>query len=516
MGSCCTKETPKVNSSVPPSSSGDITEPIYTADSDDEEGVVKNPIVPDMSKAYSPPPAVEPVATTSTTISSSSEAPPQPADSINSEASPRRKSHAVQRRRSTISTNGKDVLSVVEVDMAPLSTAGKFRANVVAEVNYSQCVDKMTPTLTGESLLTPMTDAEVYRRGWAEKRGHMVKNWKKRWFVVDETEIRYYVKERESAPFGADLKGQVGLAFGSIDATVEKNDKGEDIEVMVVRNSDKDLYMTFDDSDEADSWTRSINEAIRRASVAALAAGALELLGAVNISLQPGETDRVSLGGGVGRASGVGDTASASGAALTYRGEEWFAAQRLAYEQTLLGAYFSQRTTRKAFRCRKHGFSADSKRSTVAVDMSFYFSHVEHEHPPSNTADYGRVLADCPAECAGIAWTLITATGTPASSSAGKLSFADITDLISGSNSNGVLESEATLSVVAGKLSFSVEFSAEGVGNAQKAVFRDFTEKLVDILRYCVMIQKVNHFTTGLVPNPKAKKSMVIAAQVSR
>jgi hypothetical protein len=466
---------------------------------------VKNPIVPD--KAYSPPTVADPVAVAPVVAPA-----PPPLSATTSEPEARQEPQAMKRRRSSISTTGKEV--TVEVDMAPM-TGGRFgRKNIVATINYAQCVEKMSNSLTGESLLSPMTEDEVYRRLWAQKRGHMVKNWKKRWFVLDRSEVRYYTREKAQAPFGEDLKGQVSIVFGSIDTAVEKDDKGVDIEVVIVRNTDKDLYMTFDEAADADAWIRSVREAIRRASMEVLATGPLQLLGPINTSLASGDVGRVSLTAG-GSTSSAAAVAAGAGGGFTYKGEEWFMAQRAAYEETLLGCYFERKdNTRRTFRCRKHGFSADSKRCNVIVDISFWFSEVDFDGPPTNSIFYGKALGNCPAMCGGISWT--PAGAAPGSSSSGKVSFADITDVISGSNSNGILDQEATLSLVIGKLSFCADFSAEGAANGMKGVFRDFTDKLVDVLRFQELVAQCNHFSTDMTPNPKNKKTLVINAQVSR
>lgn len=495
MGSCCAKE----DSNPIPTDRG-IVEPIYTGDSDDEDGVVKNPIVPDAVKPYSPPPAADPISA------------PRPVPfEANESHSKSQMKQVAQRRRSSISLNGKEVVKTVEVNMTPMSTGGKFgRSNVAMDVNYDQCVDKMADSVIGKSLLSPMLDSEVYRRGWAEKRGHMVKNWKKRWFVVDKTEIRYYVKEKEAEPFGDGLKGQVSIVFATIESVVEKDDKGNTIDVVVVRNSDKDLFLTFAEAEEADAWVRSTREAIRRASIEFLEENPLQLLAEVNTCVAIGAGD-------VSRATTSSRTSTGAGdnglSIYTYKGEEWYMGQRLAIEQTLLGAYFTsgKGATRRGFRCRKHGFSADSKRNTLTVEVSFYFSHVDwdHDRPPVNCAEYGRALSNCPSDCAGLTWTVTTPT---TGSSSGKVSFADITDVFSGKAAN-IKDSEATLSIIVGKLSYCIDLSAESAANGHEGVFRDFTQRLITILQFYDQTAKCNHFSTGKTSNPKNKKALMISAQ---
>lgn len=51
--------------------------------------------------------------------------------------------------------------------------------------------------------------AGIMKRGWLRKCGHMVKSWKKRYFVLDGTrgEVSYYEKALDFPPYGEGLKG---------------------------------------------------------------------------------------------------------------------------------------------------------------------------------------------------------------------------------------------------------------------------------------------------------------------
>lgn len=42
----------------------------------------------------------------------------------------------------------------------------------------------------------------VEREGWLTKRGHKVKNWKKRWFVLDSRSLAYFKAEKDAEPAG--------------------------------------------------------------------------------------------------------------------------------------------------------------------------------------------------------------------------------------------------------------------------------------------------------------------------
>jgi len=54
-------------------------------------------------------------------------------------------------------------------------------------------------------------EAETVKMGWLSKQGHVVKNWKKRWFVLEKGVLRYFVKPMGQVPYGEGLKGEMIL-----------------------------------------------------------------------------------------------------------------------------------------------------------------------------------------------------------------------------------------------------------------------------------------------------------------
>lgn len=60
--------------------------------------------------------------------------------------------------------------------------------------------------------------------GWLRKRGHVVQNWKTRYFVLDNGFLTYYVDKLDLPPYGKTMKGQLCLA-GYRDAAIIENGK---------------------------------------------------------------------------------------------------------------------------------------------------------------------------------------------------------------------------------------------------------------------------------------------------
>jgi hypothetical protein len=62
--------------------------------------------------------------------------------------------------------------------------------------------------------------------GWLRKRGHVVPNWKTRYFVLDNGFLTYYVDKLDLPPYGKTMKGQLCLA-GYREATVIDQNTGK-------------------------------------------------------------------------------------------------------------------------------------------------------------------------------------------------------------------------------------------------------------------------------------------------
>eukprot|EP01038_Epipyxis_sp_PR26KG_P009890 gene9890-13303_t len=81
--------------------------------------------------------------------------------------------------------------------------------------------------------------------GWLKKRGHVVMNWKTRYFVLDNGYLTYYVDKSDTPPYGKDVKGQICLiGYREIDllAGNHNNESGSAVRksISAVTSSAKD------------------------------------------------------------------------------------------------------------------------------------------------------------------------------------------------------------------------------------------------------------------------------------
>lgn len=98
--------------------------------------------------------------------------------------------------------------------------------------------------------------------GWMRKEGHVVHNWKRRFFVLDSGYLTYFVDSIVAPPFGSALKGRLDLTK----ATVTKN--VANVKCLIVVQSadivDKPVGTVIEYESESirDDWVVALNEHI--------------------------------------------------------------------------------------------------------------------------------------------------------------------------------------------------------------------------------------------------------------
>jgi hypothetical protein len=98
-----------------------------------------------------------------------------------------------------------EVVSDVPVSMAGLS-GGVTQATVLASSSAPAPAVSKTPPL---------------KKGFILKEGHLVKNWKNRFFVLDAGVMTYYESSTDKPPYGVNKKGEIFLRGTT--AKVDKN-----------------------------------------------------------------------------------------------------------------------------------------------------------------------------------------------------------------------------------------------------------------------------------------------------
>jgi hypothetical protein len=95
------------------------------------------------------------------------------------------------------------------------SSLGTTLANTTTTAHSAlSSSDTSAPVVTPPVSLAPVPSV---MQGWMKKEGHQFKTIKRRYFVLQEGELRYYERPLATPPFGEKLKGTFSLKDGSVE-----------------------------------------------------------------------------------------------------------------------------------------------------------------------------------------------------------------------------------------------------------------------------------------------------------
>ena len=119
----------------------------------------------------------------------------------------------------------------------------------------------------GISLIKQPSVESLTLKGWLNKRGHVVRNWKRRYFVLTSNSLKYFKKEKDEPPFGDNLCGEILLkgAIMNVLVTKRRGKRRTNIEI-IGRRGEKDLTFELSHSHEC-NWITQIEWTIRRCSL---------------------------------------------------------------------------------------------------------------------------------------------------------------------------------------------------------------------------------------------------------
>jgi len=96
--------------------------------------------------------------------------------------------------------------------------------------------------------------SEIVKEGYLTKQGHLVKNWKKRWFVLKHGYMQYFKNIQKLK----EPSGTISLRQGSIAKTFTKN-----CFVVYDAQNDKKYFITAGSDEEMSEWFEAISFCIR-------------------------------------------------------------------------------------------------------------------------------------------------------------------------------------------------------------------------------------------------------------
>ena len=108
--------------------------------------------------------------------------------------------------------------------------------------------------LNGRSIIYTPPSEYLLRRTWINKRGHMLRTWKKRYCVLEKNELKYYQSADPNPPYGKSLKGQIALLGAVCSVSLSGGMKNDPLRLCVEIFGDKgekDLFFELDFNEEA-------------------------------------------------------------------------------------------------------------------------------------------------------------------------------------------------------------------------------------------------------------------------
>ena len=103
--------------------------------------------------------------------------------------------------------------------------------------------------------------------GWLQKQGHFVRNWKKRFFVLEMGRLQYFEKKspKEGPPYGVNSKGCILMTHIELQEPDVDEANSEDANKIYLMDTEsgKDLLVAASDYKECQIWKETLQAHIR-------------------------------------------------------------------------------------------------------------------------------------------------------------------------------------------------------------------------------------------------------------
>mmetsp|Transcript_2966 Transcript_2966/g.7368 ORF Transcript_2966/g.7368 Transcript_2966/m.7368 type:complete len:139 (+) Transcript_2966:2-418(+) len=105
-------------------------------------------------------------------------------------------------------------------------------------------------------------EAHLLLNGWLQKRGEVVETWKRRWFTLSETELKWFSSESAHYALGSIQIAEV-YQIRSAKSSALKLDKGHDVEcTFIVLDNQRTYFLEAESSMRCYEWIQTISELI--------------------------------------------------------------------------------------------------------------------------------------------------------------------------------------------------------------------------------------------------------------
>lgn len=121
----------------------------------------------------------------------------------------------------------------------------------VPEVEKEVIAETATPSSIMEDIPAPEVVAPSMRTGYMMKRGHLVKNWKNRYFVLDNGSLTYYEGPQKLPPYGSGKKGSLEIKGATVASS------GSQVTIVAGSN---DLILEIKDTRDRVDWITALKK----------------------------------------------------------------------------------------------------------------------------------------------------------------------------------------------------------------------------------------------------------------
>eukprot|EP00792_Barthelona_sp_PAP020_P005152 TRINITY_DN2526_c0_g1_i1.p1 TRINITY_DN2526_c0_g1~~TRINITY_DN2526_c0_g1_i1.p1 ORF type:complete len:207 (+),score=44.79 TRINITY_DN2526_c0_g1_i1:33-623(+) len=164
-----------------------------------------------------------------------------------------------------LSFNTGDIICVLEKHPSGMWKCRLEDSEKVGYCPYNYLSDISSDSNNAHVVAEIIEPSAIRRNGYMTKQGHFIRNWKKRYFVLRDSILRYFSHPSEKKPRGTivlgcesevyecdiHLKGELGL---SADTNC----------IVLTAPGQKTYYMYTDTREELESWVDSLRKAIPR------------------------------------------------------------------------------------------------------------------------------------------------------------------------------------------------------------------------------------------------------------
>eukprot|EP01102_Stenamoeba_stenopodia_P016555 TRINITY_DN579_c0_g4_i2.p1 TRINITY_DN579_c0_g4~~TRINITY_DN579_c0_g4_i2.p1 ORF type:complete len:974 (-),score=323.13 TRINITY_DN579_c0_g4_i2:134-3055(-) len=108
----------------------------------------------------------------------------------------------------------------------------------------------------------PPSDADATKTGFLTKKGAVIKNWKRRWFVIEYDKLSYYKSKAEKIPQGSVLFKEVLSVGQCSQEQLRKEGDGRLQNVLSLVTRSRVFFFQADTPEEMNEWIRVLNKII--------------------------------------------------------------------------------------------------------------------------------------------------------------------------------------------------------------------------------------------------------------